>query len=165
MKDILTTNGQNANFVSHLIKNEVEFIVVGGIAVVYHGCRNPMEVDDLDILINPTLDNAERFIESLPELNLKPPFKATDIAKPKVQIPIKKIYYLDVLTPPEGIEFVELMDRSLPAILNSLAVKVVSRPDLIALKKIAVQEEGSTEKHEKDLACLETANTSSSSAP
>jgi hypothetical protein len=60
-----------------------------------------------------------------------------------------------VLTPPVDIEYQLLKQRSLGASLNGIPVQVVSREDLIELKKIAVRrQEEDVAKHQTDLRCL-----------
>jgi hypothetical protein len=50
-------------FVESLIAHGVEFLVVGAYALAFHGA--PRFTGDLDILIQPTLDNAERLMRAL----------------------------------------------------------------------------------------------------
>ena len=47
-------------FIGCLTAHGVEFIVVGAYALAYHGA--PRFTGDLDVLIRPTLENAERFL-------------------------------------------------------------------------------------------------------
>ncbi len=53
----LTTFVGNSDFVRMLIDAKVEFLVIGGLAVAFHKCRDPLKVDDLDILLEPSTDN------------------------------------------------------------------------------------------------------------
>jgi hypothetical protein len=46
-------------FVELLIKNKVEYLIVGGYAVGIHG--HPRYTGDLDIWLNPTPGNAKQF--------------------------------------------------------------------------------------------------------
>lgn len=46
-------------FVELLIKNKDEYLIVGGYAVGIHG--HPRFTGDLDIWLNPTEENAEKF--------------------------------------------------------------------------------------------------------
>jgi hypothetical protein len=46
-------------------RHEVRYLVVGGIAAVLHGA--PRATFDLDILIDATLDNADRLLAALLE--------------------------------------------------------------------------------------------------
>ncbi|WP_171088939.1 hypothetical protein [Usitatibacter rugosus] len=153
----LYTFGRNADFVAELEKARVRFMIVGGLAVVFHGCRDPSNVDDLDILLDPSPGNAERFatlmLSVLPGANIT----ASQLAKPKVQMPVKRDYLLDVLTPPPEFSFSELDSRAEVAILNgSTRVRVIGRADLAAMKRLAVASVGKDlAKHQNDLQCLE----------
>ena len=52
--------------VNVLNKNNVDYIIIGGLAINLHGfARN---TEDIDIFINPTKQNVERFRESLLEV-------------------------------------------------------------------------------------------------
>jgi hypothetical protein len=48
---------------SSLIAHSVEFLVVGGYALAYHGA--PRYTGDIEVLVKPTLDNAERLMAAL----------------------------------------------------------------------------------------------------
>ncbi len=50
-------------FVESLNATKVEYLIIGGCAVAYHGY--PRLTGDLDILIRPTLENAERVVQAL----------------------------------------------------------------------------------------------------
>jgi hypothetical protein len=52
-----------ADLCSLLTANKVEYLVVGGYAVGYHGA--PRATGDIDLLIGPEPDNAERMLQSL----------------------------------------------------------------------------------------------------
>jgi len=47
-------------FVELLIKHKTQYLIVGGYAVGIHG--HPRYTGDLDIWLNPTLENAEKVI-------------------------------------------------------------------------------------------------------
>jgi len=155
----LNTFGGNADFVRTLIEAQVEFLVVGGLAVVFHNCRDPLKVDDLDLLVNPSPENAERFIQVLSAMQFDPLPAIAQVARSNFQIPIKIIplFYVDILTPPDNIDFGELSSRSESALLqDNIPIQVVSRWDLIALKQIAIQNLSTDkQKHEDDLRCLQ----------
>jgi len=154
----LTTFVGNADFVGSLIHAHVEFLVVGGLAVVFYKCRNPQNVDDLDLLLNPTAKNAERFISVLSQNVLCPLPSVAQVATPNFQIPLKilPLFYIDVLTPVEDVNFDELFIRSEGALLQGIIpVRVVSRRDLIEMKRIVVRKlSKEKQKHENDLRCL-----------
>jgi len=156
---LLTTFTGNADFFGALVHAHVEFLVVGGLAVVFHKCRTPENVDDLDLLLNPAAENAERFISVLSQNGLCPLPSVAQVARPNFQIPLKilPLFYIDVLTPTEDVNFGELFSRSKVALLQgSIPVRVISRPDLVEMKRRTVRMlSKDKKKHEDDLRCLE----------
>jgi len=52
-------------FIECLTAHGVEFVVVGAYALAFHGA--PRFTGDLDVLVRPTLDNAERLLQALRE--------------------------------------------------------------------------------------------------
>src|SRR5260370_2797222 len=56
-------NNDLREFVGLLNSNEVEYLVVGAFAVAFHGF--PRYTADLDLLIRPTAENAERVVRAL----------------------------------------------------------------------------------------------------
>jgi hypothetical protein len=121
----------------------------------FHGCRDIGTCDDLDLMLNPTEENGQRLLDCLLSLGLQAGWSAKDISRHNVQLPIKRDFYLDVITPPDDIEYQSMKQRSLAASLNNIFVQVVSREDLIALKRIAVRrQQGDVAKHQTDLRCL-----------
>jgi hypothetical protein len=163
----LTTFHGNADFVRMLIDAQVEFLVVGGLAVVFHKCRNPQNVDDLDLLLNPSAENAERFLSVFSSPNLRKLYNlesdqlpsVPQLARPNVQIPLKvePMVYMDFFTPPEDVNFSELYSRSECASLNgNISVHVISRLDLVERKRRDIRMlSKDKKKHEDDLRCLE----------
>lgn len=61
-------------FIELLIKNEAEYLIVGGYAVGVHG--HPRYSGDLDIWLNPTPQNAELVLKSVNEFGFSS-FKLT----------------------------------------------------------------------------------------
>ena len=158
MASLITFHG-NADFVKMLVDAEAEFLVVGGLAVVFYKCRNPDGADDLDLLLNPTEENAKRFVSVLSQNALYPLPSVTQVARPNFRIPLKilPLFYIDVFTPSEDVNFGELFSRSEGASLNdNIPVRVISRLDLIDMKRRTVRMlSGDKKKHEDDLRSLE----------
>ncbi len=63
-----------SEFIALLIKNKVEYLIVGGYAVGIHG--HPRYTGDLDIWLNPTEQNAELILKSVNEFGFSA-FKLT----------------------------------------------------------------------------------------
>lgn len=57
-------------FIASLAENKVEFIICGGMAVVYHGIERMTM--DLDIAINMAPDNVKKFLAAVKDLGLTP---------------------------------------------------------------------------------------------
>ena len=55
----LLGKASNRRLVECLTSAGVEFVVIGGVALAYHGIRDPFEVDDLDLLLEPNKKTAE----------------------------------------------------------------------------------------------------------
>lgn len=63
--------------VASLNKHRVEFLVIGGYAVVYHGhVRN---TQDLDLFVRPTAENARRTVAALSETGFASPNLTPDV--------------------------------------------------------------------------------------
>lgn len=152
---VIPAFGRNANFIEIISKCQVRFLVVGGAAVAFYQCRKVGEVDDLDLLIDHSKENIERFLSAFSELFLVPNWKPEQLARHGVQIPIKNDYYIDILTPKSGIDFSELYGRAETARIGHIAVKVISVKDLIDMKNEALKVlSKQSEKHRIDLNCL-----------
>jgi hypothetical protein len=100
ISESLQTFGRNGDFVRALVAGQVDFLVVGGLAVVYHDCRDPMAVDDLDLMLNPSKENMARFLSSLAALSLQALWSTKELSKPNIRLPVKRDFYLDILTRP-----------------------------------------------------------------
>lgn len=152
-EDQLHTFHRNGAFMQALIHHQVDFMLVGGLAVKFYRCRDV--VDDLDLMLNPSEANVQRFFHALRDLKLNVRCSTEEVSKPNVQIALKIDFNLDVLTPPAGIDYDSLKQRSSTTPINNIPVHVVSRKDLIELKRIALtRQESDIAKHQRDLQCL-----------
>lgn len=143
---MLQTDGNNTYLLEALNLQGVEYLVVGGIAVQFY-CPD-RDADDLDLLLNPTQQNAKKTIAALRSARLNVKFGYEQLAKPRVQIPLKDLHYADIITPQEGFSFSDAYSRAHATLVNGVAVRVVSRQDLILLKSTE------REKDVKDLQLL-----------
>ena len=163
MKSIITGT-DNAKFVELCIQNNVEFLLVGGAAVLHYGCRRTEEgLAEIDLLIEPSTVNAGRMMTVLNQVlepaGLIPEFTSERLQEPKVRLALKNQrhnYNLDILTPWVGLSYSDLRGGSEVGMLNSVEVRIVSRKDLISLKEYAIEHEPVADKHRRDLECLST---------
>jgi Nucleotidyl transferase of unknown function (DUF2204) len=54
---------EHQEILSHLIQNHVEFLLIGGYAVIYHGYNR--STGDMDLWLNPTNDNRNKIVNAL----------------------------------------------------------------------------------------------------
>jgi hypothetical protein len=152
----ISTDFNNGDLLSKFISSGVSFLLVGGAAVAFYGCREQTHLSELDILIDPTLKNAERVIAVLSSVGMQIWIKAEELAGPKKQLPVKQLLFdMDILTPASDENFSAMLARSADGTINGGAVRVIARDDLIAMKRIAAADPNTdVEKHKRDLNCL-----------
>ena len=113
----------------------VEFVVVGGHAVAYHGY--PRLTDDLDLLILPTSENAERVVQALSDFGFDSvgltvaDFVADDRVIQLGRAPNR----IDLLTRLYGVSIDEIWRERVDAVLDGLRVSMISRNALIRNKR------------------------------
>lgn len=119
-------------FIELLNSHGVEYVVVGGHAVAFHGY--PRYTGDIDFLVRPTEENVSRIVAVLEgfgisgahELKaaLTQPEKIIQIGRPPNRI--------DLLTSASGVDFEEVWNQAISAELDGLPVRF---PDLSSLLK------------------------------
>ena len=124
-------NEQNVALLRALNNYDVEYLVIGGRAVSYYYPQRA--VGDLDLLVNATLENAEKVRSALISLGMND-FEHTKLTKPKVQIPLKVWYDADIITPEDGFDFSAAFSRSVQAEINGIPIYIPSVEDLIIMK-------------------------------
>jgi len=156
MPKAISTDFNNGDLLSKFIGSGVSFLLVGGAAVAFYGCREDAHLSELDILIDPALQNAERAIAVLSAVGMQIWIKAEELAGSKKQLPVKQLLFdMDILTPAADENFSVMLARSADGTINGGAVKVIARDDLIAMKRIAAADPNTdVEKHKRDLDCL-----------
>jgi hypothetical protein len=115
-------------------KNEVKYVVIGGIAAVLYGV--PRATFDLDVLIEPSIENAGRLLHAMIEAGLGTASLTSveDLLAKEITIFADRIR-LDVQTSTPGIEFEGAWRRRVTMNYKGQALEVVSLPDLIASKR------------------------------
>ncbi|MBI4229518.1 MAG: nucleotidyltransferase [Planctomycetes bacterium] len=115
---------------------QVEYVVIGGVAAIAYGV--PRMTLDLDILIRPTRDNAERLLQAFMEAGLGTAAltSADDLLAQEITI-FKDRVRVDVQTRTPGVTFDAAYARRNTVDVDGIAVPLVSRGDLIATKRAA----------------------------
>ncbi len=132
-----------------LTNHQVQFVVAGGVAAVLHGVERTTM--DLDIALEMSEENVERFKTAVSVLGLQPlvPVPVEALADPEAvrmmveeknaivfmladpAMPLKKV---DVFLTPE-LSYEELVTDAVPANIPEIPLKIVSAERLITLKR------------------------------
>lgn len=122
-------------FIELLIKNKAEYLIVGGYAVGVHG--HPRYTGDLDIWLNPTVENSQKILKSVNEFGFSS-FKLTkdDFTKPGnvIQLGYPPLR-IDLLTEIDGVKFEECYANRKEVILEEMKVNFIGYNDLLKNKK------------------------------
>lgn len=117
-------------FLSSLNDHEVDYLVIGGYAVGYHGY--PRTTGDLDILIRVSEENARRVVDAFrsfglaaPEINTERFLKANMIFRIGVP-PVR----LEIHTGIDGVTFEECYGERVVAALDGIDVALIGLEDL-----------------------------------
>ncbi len=119
-----------------LQNHEVRYVVIGGIAAVLYGV--PRATFDLDILIDATPENAQRLLNAFLDASLGSA-ALTDVQHlldNEITI-FKDRVRIDVQTSTPGLDFQEAWDRRVTMTYQEQDFYVVSKADLIAVKRAA----------------------------
>ncbi len=124
-------------FLRLLNDHHVEYLLVGGYAVSYHGYVR--STADLDIWIAISPENAERMVELLREFGFGETGLSTDLFLDPSQVtrmgrePVR----IEILTSVSGLDFTEAYARRVVDSIDEVPVSVISREDLEINKRAA----------------------------
>ena len=128
-------NSDLREFIESLRSKKVDFLIVGGHAVAFHGY--PRYTGDVDVLIRPSVENAERLLEvldgfgfgqlGLTTADFSSPGRVLQLGRPPNRI--------DVLTSISGLDFEQAWQGRVEGELGGLPVTFLSRDSLLANKR------------------------------
>lgn len=151
----------NEELLRALTAENVDFVLIGGLAVAWY-CES-RQADDLDLLVAPTPENAQRIHRALLGLNLAN-VDGDTFAKPGVRIRLGDRYYAELLTPSAGgPSFAEVVQSAEAAQLLGVPIRVPSRAMLVRMKLWAIS--ANHDGREKHLADVELLLGAGSTAP
>jgi hypothetical protein len=124
-------------FIGCLNAHGVDFIVVGAYALAYHGA--PRFTGDLDVLVRPSADNAQRLIGALhafgfPVTELTPAAISDRRALLEMGLPPVQIHVMSTIS---GVEWDEAWADHVQAPLGSHTVALLGRQTFIQNKRAA----------------------------
>jgi hypothetical protein len=115
-------------------KHEVKYLIIGGIASILYGV--PRATFDLDILIEPTLANAQKLLDALLEAGMGTATLTTPEELLSNEITVfKDKVRIDVQTSTPGLVFQEAWKRRETMVYQDQEFYVVCRGDLLATKR------------------------------
>lgn len=123
------------DFVKLLNKHEVNYMVVGGYALAFHG--EPRTTGDMDIWIDCTRTNAEKMVTVMNEFGMRSlGFKAEDFSEPGIinqigQPPLR----IDILNEIDGVRFSEAAKRKQFFNSGKIEIPFIGKEDFIKNKK------------------------------
>ena len=130
-------NSDFKDLLQMLSDEEVEYLVVGGYAVIYHA--QPRSTKDLDIWLNPTKENAQRVGRVFQKFGI-PLIDVTldDFANEGLQYAIgMPPSMIDFLTSIPGLKFQPCWEKRIQASNDEIDILFLSKQDLITAKKTA----------------------------
>jgi len=123
------------DFLKLLNCHEVEYLLIGGFAVGYHGY--PRATGDMDIWIATSPENADKMVSVLREFGFDVPELNADMFLKKRQVvrmgmpPIR----IEVLTDISGVSFKECYEKRITDLIDDIRVNIISSEHLRINKK------------------------------
>ena len=124
-------------FIELLNSHGVEYVLVGGHAVAFHGY--PRYTGDIDFLVRPTEENASQIVTVLEAVgfsdaheikaSLTQPEKIIELGRPPNRI--------DILTSASGVDFEEVWKQAISGQLDGLPVRFPDLRSLLTNKRAA----------------------------
>lgn len=116
-------------------ENEVEYLIIGGVAVNIHGYSRA--TGDLDIWYNPVKENFEKLLKTISDFG----FDTSGLEKLSnyetkgfIRIPLSQ-FYLELIATIDGkMKFEEVYKRAYSFTVNSTIIKVIGYDELIQNK-------------------------------
>ncbi|MBL7131425.1 MAG: hypothetical protein ISS45_08515 [Candidatus Omnitrophica bacterium] len=118
-----------------LNSKKIEYLVIGGYAVAFHG--HPRATGDIDIWIAISKDNARKTVEALKKFGFDTPNLKNSLFLKKGQNirmgnpPLR----IEILTSIDGVKFSECYKNKKTATINNIKINFISLPDLKKNKK------------------------------
>ena len=124
-------------FIELLNSRHVEYVIVGAHSLAFHG--RPRYTGDLDILVRPSQENAEKITAVIAEFGFaESGFQAIDFLESNQIIQLGRIpSRIDLMTGITGVATSEAFAKKLPAELSGVPVFILSK-DLLIKNKRAV---------------------------
>lgn len=122
-------------FLKSLNSKNVEYLVIGGYAVGYHGY--PRATVDLDVWVAISTDNADRIVAALREFGFDVPGLSASLFLAQRQVVRMGVapFRIEILTSISGVDFAECFANRIIDRIDGVDVNVIRREDLILNKQ------------------------------
>ena len=133
----MKTENDYEEFLELLNKHNVRYCVIGAFALAFHA--RPRYTKDMDILIEPTTDNAKRLLIVLAEFG----FGSLNLAVEdfSTQGNIIQLGYepvrIDIITSIKGLDFADIWKRRIQGPYGKQTINFIDRQNLIRSKKLS----------------------------
>jgi len=122
--------GDFKEFLRLLNEHQVEYLLIGGYAVGYHGY--PRATGDMDLWVNPTPDNAARIVNALAAFGFSAAAVSAELfLRPdqivRMGVPPMRI---ELLTTISGVDFHACYARRKTEVLDGVETPIISLQDL-----------------------------------
>jgi len=116
-------------------KHKVEYLIVGGYALAFHGA--PRVTGDIDLFIRPTSQNAERILMALDEFGFGSlELSVDELTKPGMVVQLGVApFRIDLITRVTGVSWEKANAGKVSGRYGNTAVYFISREDFVANKK------------------------------
>jgi hypothetical protein len=122
------------DFLRLLNAHRVEFLVVGGHAVSFHGY--PRFTHDIDIFIRPSLDNARRLLEALQDFGFGTlALTAEELTAPVTVVLGRAPEEIDLMTYVKGVDLDQAWANRVDGEIDTVPVHFISKEHLIQNKE------------------------------
>src|ERR1700686_4537638 len=120
-------NNDLKEFLELLNSRGVEYVIVGAHSLAFHG--RPRYTGDLDILVRPSPDNAEKLAALLADFGFtETGFKSSDFLEPDQMIQLGRVpNRIDLMTGISGVEMNDAFATRISTELDGLPVFILSR--------------------------------------
>jgi hypothetical protein len=125
---------EHLRLIKSLLNHHVKFVIIGGHAAIYYGVTR--NTGDLDILIEPSIENGKRLMAALKNLELELP----EIAENEFTQNLVLTFGLepdavDILNYTPGLEFNQVYKSAVESDFSDLRIKIIDLRSLIKNKE------------------------------
>jgi predicted nucleotidyltransferase len=121
------------DFLKLLNKHRVEYLLIGGYAVFYHGY--PRATEDIDFWVAISPDNAQKLVQVMQDFGLSNVTPELFLQEHQLTRIGFKPYRVEVLTTISGVQFETCYARRVVDTIDGIEVNIISLEDLKQNKK------------------------------